>query len=76
MSDNSLQFVSEHTIRTLGLSNMHLKENRTIKEVIFAEGANVAEFFDSALKCWRIHEPNIITIEEQAISDDHIDRLC
>ena len=36
---------------------------RKIIEVKFDENACVAESFHSAIKAWRIHGPNIITLE-------------
>jgi hypothetical protein len=55
---------------------MHLPEHKIDKEVLFVEGAKVAKYFESALKCWRIHQPNIIQVEDQYLTDDHIHSLC
>ena len=46
------------------------------EEVQFAYKAPVAECFKSALKCWRIYEPNIINLENLDITDTHVDELC
>lgn len=63
-TDGILRPVSAKTITALNLSSMHVPEERMYKEVIFAPGAPVSRYFDSALKCWRIHEPNIIQVED------------
>ena len=49
---------------------------RTIIEVKFDENAKVAESFHSAIKAWRINEPNIITLENQNLGDEHAEKLC
>ena len=49
---------------------------RTIVEVKFNEGARVGACFESALKAWRISLPNIITVEDQDLTDEHIEKLC
>jgi hypothetical protein len=51
---------------------MHLPEHKIDKEVLFVEGAKVAKYFESALKCWRIHQPNIIQVEDQSLTDNHV----
>lgn len=55
---------------------MHLLENRTVKVVKFETGAELSLDFESALKCWRIHKPNVISVENQNLNDDHIHQLC
>ena len=45
-------------------------------EVQFDKEARVAECFKSALKCWRIFQPNVILIEQQDLQDSHIEELC
>ena len=49
---------------------------RAIVEVRFNEGARVGACFESALKAWRISVPNIITVEDQDLTDEHIEKLC
>jgi len=46
-----------------GMSAEELAGCRTIIEVKFAENAKVAESFQSAIKAWRINEPNVISLE-------------
>ena len=36
----------------------------------------MSECFESAIKCWRIFKPNVILIEKQELSDEHIEKLC
>ena len=36
---------------------------RTIVEVIFDERSKVGECFESAVKAWRINQPNVIQAE-------------
>jgi hypothetical protein len=38
----------------------------------FDPNANVAKYFDSALKCWRIMKPNYIEVTNQNLEDEHI----
>ena len=52
------------------------RQDEILYEVAFAEDAPVAESFQSALKCWRIFQPNVISVEKQELSDQHIDKLC
>lgn len=59
-----------------GVSAEDISGFRTIIEVKFAENARVAESFQSAIKAWRINEPNIIHLENQSLSDEHIEKLC
>lgn len=33
------------------------------EEVIFKEGASIAKYLQSAIKCWRITKPSVIQIE-------------
>ena len=49
--------------RTGGALKVDEEQKRTIIEVKFDENACVAESFHSAIKAWRIHGPNIITLE-------------
>jgi len=49
---------------------------RTVIEVKFDEKAHVSECFASAIKAWRINGPNVINLENQNLTDDHIDKLC
>ena len=41
-----------------------LEEDVLLYEVMFDKEASIAECFKSALKCWRIFQPNVILIEE------------
>ena len=43
---------------------------------MFERRAPVAECFASAMKCWRIYEPNVINLENSDITDDHVKQLC
>lgn len=45
-------------------------------EVKFSENAKVGECFESALKAWRIYQPNVIHAENQSLNDEHIEKLC
>ena len=49
---------------------------KTIVEVKFCDEANVAECFESAIKAWRIYQPNIIRGDNLNLTDDHVERLC
>ena len=49
---------------------------KTIVEVKFCSEANVAECFESAIKAWRIYQPNIIRGDNLNLTDDHVMRLC
>ena len=59
-TDVILSPVSNRTMKDLKLSKAHLPKNKVDKEVVFAEGAPVSLYFESALKCWRINSPSII----------------
>ena len=48
---------------------------KTIIEVQFSNSAKVGDCFESALKAWRINEPNIIRAEDQNLTDDNIEML-
>ena len=48
---------------------------KTIIEVQFSSEAKVGDCFESALKAWRINEPNIIRAEDQNLTDDNIELL-
>ena len=50
--------------------------DRLLEEVQFAYKAPVSECFRSALKCWRIFEPNVINLENLEITDQHVEELC
>ena len=63
--------ISKETLQRDIASNSGLLE-----EVIFARRAPVADCFKSALKCWRIYEPNVINLENSDITDDHVKQLC
>ena len=52
------------------------RHDEILFEVSFAKGAQIAECFESAIKCWRIFKPNIILVEKQALNDQHIEKLC
>lgn len=41
-------------------------------EVKFSENAKVGECFESAIKAWRIYQPNVIRAENQSLNDEHI----
>ena len=45
-------------------------------EVKFDENAEVGECFASALKAWRIYKPSVINLENQNLTDGHIEELC
>ncbi len=47
-----------------------------LEEVLFDPNANVGECFASALKAWRIHNPNVIQLPDQTLHDDQILKLC
>ena len=36
----------------------------------------MSECFESAIKCWRIFQPNVILVEKQELVDEHIEKLC
>jgi hypothetical protein len=44
--------------------------------VKFDEKASVGECFASALKAWRIFKPSVINIEDQNLTDSHVEELC
>ena len=44
-------------------------------EVKFDPKAKIGDCFQSALKAWRIYQPNKIVAENQNLTDDHVDEL-
>ena len=45
-------------------------------EIKFDENANISEHFESAIKAWRILGPTVISVVNQNLSDDHVEKLC
>ena len=43
--------------------------------MIFEENSNVADNFDSVLKCFRIMQPNVIDLENRDLEDEHFTKL-
>ena len=61
--------------RTGALSGDDLAGCRTVVEVKFDDNARVSECFQSAIKSWRINEPNVISLEKQELGDEHCEKL-
>jgi hypothetical protein len=43
--------------------------------ITFEEDADIAQYFDSVLKCWRIMKPSQIDITNKGLEDEHIVKM-
>lgn len=60
---------------------MHLKPSKSINEdglieIKFCKGASIAEYFDAAMKTWRIMGPTMIKAVNEGLEDAHVEQLC
>ena len=58
----------------------HLKpvkvESNGLFEIKFEGNVCLANYFDSAIKAWRILEPSFIKVVNEKLEDEHVDKLC
>lgn len=58
----------------------HLKPKKVqvqgLVEIQFSNKVKIVDFFNSAIKAWRILEPSVIRAQNEGLGDEHVAELC